>query len=89
MWLLYYLITVNLIGFVLMGIDKWKSRTGFWRISENTLMLTALIGGSLGVYSGLNTFHHKTKHFKFKVIVPVILLIQTMIIGWFIFSSYY
>lgn len=79
MWLLYYLIAISLMGFVLMGFDKWKSKAGLWRISERTLLFVALAGGSAGIYLGLKIFHHKTKHFKFKVIVPILLLLQIIL----------
>ena len=46
--LLYYLIVINVVTFLLYGIDKWKAKKGSWRISEATLLILAAIGGSIG-----------------------------------------
>jgi len=71
-----YLIFINISGFVLMGIDKQKARRHQWRISEKTLFLFALLGGSLGTTVGMHFFHHKTKHWYFVIGMPAILLLQ-------------
>ena len=71
-----WLIVVNIITFVVYGIDKWKAMKGRWRISEFTLLLLAVIGGSIGALLGMRVWHHKTKHLKFKYGVPLILLAQ-------------
>ena len=70
------LIVLNIITFVVYGIDKWKAMKGRWRISEFTLLLLAVIGGSIGALLGMRVWHHKTKHLKFKYGVPLILLAQ-------------
>lgn len=61
-----YLIAINVITFVVYGIDKIKAKEHWWRISEATLLLLAAFGGSLGAWAGMYVFHHKTKHKKFK-----------------------
>ena len=61
-----YFIVVNIIGFVIMGIDKKRAIRGAWRISEASLFLTALAGGALGCTLGMYHFRHKTKHWYFK-----------------------
>lgn len=71
-----YLIAVNLLAFFCFGIDKYKAKTGQWRISENTLLLLAACGGSLGAICGMHIFHHKTRHRKFSLGLPVILVLQ-------------
>lgn len=58
------------------GIDKYKAKKGKWRISEATLLLMAVIGGSIGAWAGMKMWHHKTMHKKFKYGVPLILLLQ-------------
>ena len=63
-WLVSYLIIANLAGFAMMGIDKYKAKHERWRIRERTLMLTAALGGSVGVFCGMRVFHHKTLHRK-------------------------
>ena len=74
--LLIYLAAVNLAAFVLYGIDKRKAVKHKWRIPEATLILIAAIGGSVGALLGMFFFRHKTKHIKFIVGVPLILVIQ-------------
>ncbi len=75
---LTYLLTVNIIGFAIMGIDKKKAEKGKWRIPEKTLFFVAIIGGSIGTCAGMKVFRHKTKHTKFTVGMPAILAFQLM-----------
>ena len=77
------LIVVNVVTFVVYGIDKWKAMKGRWRISELTLLLLAVIGGSIGALLGMRVWHHKTKHLKFKYGVPLILLAQLALLYFF------
>ena len=74
--LLYYIIGVNVITFMVYGIDKLKAKKGKWRIPEATLLLLAIVGGSIGAWTGMKVWHHKTMHKKFKYGVPLILMIQ-------------
>ena len=75
--LLYiYLLIINAIAFCLMLIDKYKARKNLWRIPEATLISTALLGGSIGALIGMYTVRHKTRHIKFTVGIPLILLAQ-------------
>ena len=78
--LLYYLIVINIVTFQVYGIDKWKAKQGSWRISEATLLMLALIGGSIGALLGMKIWHHKTMHKKFKYGLPLILLVQIALI---------
>lgn len=71
-----YLLLINALAFVLMLADKQKARKNRWRIPERTLMLTALLGGSVGALLGMYTFRHKTKHIKFTLGIPAILILQ-------------
>ena len=77
---LLYITLLNLLGLTLMYIDKIKAINNEWRISENTLMLVSILGGSVGSYLGMKLFRHKTKHVKFSIGVPVIIFIQLFII---------
>jgi uncharacterized membrane protein YsdA (DUF1294 family) len=79
MLLAIYLILVNAIAFLLMLIDKQKAKKKKWRIPEATLMGSAAIGGSIGALAGMYTFRHKTKHPKFTIGVPVILVLQLIL----------
>ena len=74
--LLYYLIVINILTFAVYGIDKWKARQGSWRISEATLLMLAVIGGTIGALLGMQVWRHKTMHLKFKYGLPLILLTQ-------------
>ena len=79
---LVYLIGINLAGFIIMGVDKKRAIRGAWRISEASLFLTALLGGSLGCILGMQHFRHKTKHWYFVWGVPAILLAQLALAVW-------
>ena len=74
--LFYYLLGINLLTFLIYGIDKWKARRDKWRVPEATLLMLAALGGSVGALLGMSVFHHKTKHKKFLIGVPLILLAQ-------------
>ena len=78
----FFWLTVNLVGFCLMGVDKWKAKRGAWRISEKALFLPAVLGGSVGCILGMRVFHHKTKHWYFKFGMPAILVVQVILAGW-------
>ena len=78
-YFIYYLIIINIIAFFLMGIDKKKAQTGAWRIPEKTLFLSAILGGSIGAIAGMQLFRHKTKHRKFVIRMPVILIVQILL----------
>ena len=73
---IYCLLTINALAFIVYGIDKLKARKGRWRIPESTLLLLAIIGGSVGAWLGMKVWHHKTMHLKFKYGLPAILLLQ-------------
>ena len=73
---LYYLAAINVITFLIYGIDKWKAKKQKWRISESTLLMLAVIGGSVGAWIGMKTWHHKSLHKKFKYGIPLILITQ-------------
>lgn len=74
-----YLFLVNAVAFFLMLADKVKAKKKKWRIPEATLIGSAIIGGSIGALAGMYTFRHKTKHPKFTIGVPVILVLQIVL----------
>lgn len=78
--LFIYFIIINIVGFVIMYIDKQKAKKHLWRISEATLFLIAAIGGSIGVLLGMQKFRHKTNHIKFTWGIPAIIFIQATIL---------
>ena len=75
-YFLLYLLLINAAAFVLMLVDKQKAKKNRWRIPERTLILSAAFGGSIGSLMGMYTFRHKTKHLKFTLGVPAILIAQ-------------
>ena len=75
-YFIYYWMIINIVAFILMGIDKKKARTGAWRIPEKTLFLSAILGGSIGSICGMQLFRHKTKHKSFVIGMPAILVVQ-------------
>ena len=74
-----YLAIINALGFVLMRVDKQRAKRKLWRIPEATLMGVAILGGSIGSLLGMYAFRHKTKHPKFTVGIPLILILQVII----------
>lgn len=79
-----YIAAVNLIGFLLMGIDKHKAKKHAFRIPEATLFTVALIGGSIGSIAGMYFFRHKTRHWYFVYGMPVILILQIALVMFII-----
>lgn len=75
-----YMIIINLIGFIIMGVDKKRAIRGAWRISEASLFLTALLGGALGCTLGMHHFRHKTRHWYFKYGMPSIFVVQILLL---------
>lgn len=80
-----YMLIMSIIGFMSMGMDKRRSmdkrktiKRG-WRIPERTLILIAFFGGALGSFLGMNLFRHKTKHMKFKILIPLALLVNILL----------
>ena len=84
-YLILYLLVMNIIAFVTMGVDKSKAKRGAWRIPEKTLFLLSLIGGSIGALVGMYTFRHKTKHMSFVIGMPAILLLHVILAGCYLY----
>lgn len=80
--ILFYLLFINLVGMLLMGMDKRRARKHLWRIPEKTLFFVSLIGGSIGTWLGMYLFRHKTRHWYFVVGMPLILVIQCVTAFW-------
>ena len=78
-----YLIGINVLTFLVYGMDKWKAKRDKWRIPEDTLIWLAVAGGSVGALLGMHLFRHKTKHRKFLIGIPVILLVQVGLLYFF------
>lgn len=78
----YYLISINIITFIVYGIDKWKARNEQWRTPESTLFLLAIFGGSVGALLGMQVWRHKTQHWSFRLGIPLILIMQVALCIW-------
>ena len=78
-----YIVVINLVSFMMFGIDKYKARRGQWRISEATLLAVAAIGGSFGAWMGMKVWHHKTLHSKYRYGVPIMLLVHIALMAYF------
>ncbi len=76
-----YYICVNVIAFILYGLDKKYAREGRWRIPEKTLLGITMIGGAAGAWIGMQTFRHKTKHMSFRTLVPLFAVVHMWMIG--------
>ena len=76
-----WVILLSLIAFVLMGVDKERARRRAWRVPERTFFLLALLGGCPGTIAGMCLFRHKTRHWSFKLGLPLILLLQAIGLG--------
>lgn len=82
--IIVYLLLINAAAFLLMLVDKCKARKKLWRIPEATLMMSAALGGSIGALAGMYTFRHKTRHLKFTLGIPAILILQILLGIWLI-----
>lgn len=86
MYLIYYLIFINIIAFIFFGVDKKKAVKNKWKIKESILLLFSFIGGGIGSLFGIYLFHHKTKKkkFTFGVQLLTVLFIIIYIIIWYL-----
>lgn len=86
--LLCYLLAINLVTFLTYGIDKWKARRKRWRIPESTLLCLAAVGGSIGAWTGMKVWHHKTLHRKFRFGVPAIIVLQVALAAYILYTQH-
>ena len=82
--ILLYLLIINAAGFLVMSADKLYAKKNMWRVPERTLLSVAVIGGSIGVWAGMYAVRHKTRHLKFVIGVPLILVCQLGTVLYFI-----
>ncbi|MBR3413507.1 MAG: DUF1294 domain-containing protein [Bacteroidales bacterium] len=84
--LIYYLLAINVLTFIVYGVDKWKARRGRWRVPEVTLLVLAAAGGSVGAWVAMQLFRHKTQKKKFRYGVPVLFVLQLAAVVYFLES---
>ena len=85
--ILIYFIIINLIGFLIMYIDKKRAKKGKWRIPEKTIFVTTILGGGIGTISGMYLFRHKTKKIEFTFGLPFITILEIIGIIYYIFMN--
>jgi uncharacterized membrane protein YsdA (DUF1294 family) len=85
-YFLYYLLFINLVGIFVMYSDKKKSKRGKWRTPENNIFAIAIAYGALGIFMGMGLFRHKTKHNKFVIGIPLILIVEIFIFFKYIYK---
>lgn len=76
-----YLVFINIFTFVLFGTDKFRAEKGQWRISEKMLLSSAFLGGAAGACLGMKIFHHKTRKPRFKIGIPILLMLQIVLLA--------
>lgn len=86
MILIYYYLFINLLSFIIFGVDKYLAIKHKWRISEKTLLVSFILGGFLGGSLGMIIWHHKTKKWYFKLWLVVAFIIHFMLLYNFYFS---
>ena len=77
---------MNLIAFIMFGVDKYKASHDLWRIPESTLILFAFLGGAIGALAGMKVFHHKTRKIKFRILIPAALVFNIAVAGFIIYK---
>lgn len=77
--ILIYFILINIIGFLVMLIDKKKAEKGKWRIQEKTIFIITALGGGVGTITGMYVFHHKTKKLQFTIGLPTITILEIVL----------
>lgn len=77
--IIIYLLAINVITFLAMGIDKYKAKKGHWRTKEKTLLMLVVLGGGIGGIAGMKYFRHKTKKPRFYIGFPLILILEILI----------
>ena len=83
-----YTLVINIIAILITGYDKLCAKKHSWRVKERTLMLVSVLGGSIGMYITMQLIRHKTRHFKFMIGIPLIMILQIILI-WFTWSKIY
>lgn len=88
-YIFIYIAIMNIIEFVIFGIDKRKAIKSLWRIPEKTLIAFAVIGGGVAMAVGMKVFHHKTKKTLFRVMAPVSIIFNALVFGGAIYLLYF
>ena len=82
-YILLYIVLINIVTFLAYGIDKLKAKRNRWRVPESALFLLAVVGGSIGAWTGIKVWHNKTLHKRFKYGIPLIVFVHIVIYFYF------
>lgn len=85
--IILYFVIINIIGFLVMYIDKQKAKKGKWRIPEKTIFIITVLGGGIGTISGMYVFRHKTQKLHFTIGLPTITILEIIGIIYFTFFA--
>ncbi|MBR5472629.1 MAG: DUF1294 domain-containing protein [Clostridia bacterium] len=80
-----YLLFINVIAVACCFVDKSRAKRGKWRIPEKTLFIISALGGSVGMYATMRFIRHKTKHKRFMIGLPLIIMLQTIFLLIFLY----
>ncbi len=86
--IIIYLLVINILTFLIMWWDKHEAKIGDWRVSEKTLFVFSILGGSIGGIAGMYIFRHKTKKWYFKFGFPIILILQIILVIYLCIKQY-
>ena len=86
-FLIYHLLIINVLAFVLYGVDKRRAVRNEYRIKEGVLLWMARLGGGIGSWLGIKNFRHKTQHTKFRIVVPMWIVIWVVGIVLYIIKA--
>ena len=82
-----YFIILNIVGFVMSAVDKSAAKRHKWRVPEKDLFAVSLLGGAVGTLISMLIFRHKTKHKRFMIGIPLIILAQISLFIFLIFKG--
>ncbi len=85
--IIIYFVVINIIGFLIMYIDKQKAKRGAWRIPEKTIFIITALGGGIGTIAGMYAFRHKTQKLQFVVGLPFITILEIILATYWIFFA--
>ncbi len=83
------LAVMSVLTFILYGIDKRRAVRQEWRVPEATLLLCSFLGGGAGALLGMHVFHHKTRKWKFRILVPLFLLLQCALFVFLVRGAFF
>ena len=84
-----YLVIISIVGFILPPVDKSRAKNGEWRIPEKSLFIVSLLGGAVAMLVSMKIFRHKTKHKRFMIGIPAIIVLHVILIAVMIYLFFF